>query len=252
MLILKYPETDQPFINLSVGDYKEKHYTTEQITQYFVEGLNSIVKIFDEFDNTYKTKVQEDVIKNNINTEGEFLVILSEISKFLKLVLQNPLNKDLYDTFLRMKNSLEWDYAGYGDDEDYESPKKVDYERYLRTQGINLEEYYMDDDLKYKKMIQEDVYFKDFKSISLLKYGQFLSSMANHIYCYLCLYYENLKKKYYFRFEHLYRDVYQYSYFTRLKNPDLLKTDKQILEYTDHCTSLEKLLEMWGKNERNK
>lgn len=213
-----WKETGEIFINLSKRDYVEKTYTKEQITNYFVNACKELIPIFEHHNNKYAAEAKIEVEINNLKSEKIYLSWLLDDVAIVLNVLKDPLNIINYDNFVESHYAYLYRY---------EKHDIWDFDEISCDSFVNA-------------VKKEDEFFKDFVSFKLLKYAKFLSVFINNLYSYLCFYYENLNKKYYFRFEHLVRDTYGHFYFKLSQNPYLLKTDCDLLDLCRrYCQPLE-------------
>lgn len=205
-----------PIIDVEYFNCPEKNYTDKEITKYFLDAMEDVLAIFDEYNKRYDKKALEQEEKANRNQEARFYLWLCDCSKIIRKVLKESLAKYRYKVFIYF----------------YEDLHKI----FVEKNEFNLHD-----------LILDDPSFENFESTDLLKWGLFLYAFAQNIYCFLCFYYENLNRKYYFKFETLKELTYTDLYFNKRENPNLLKVDDVLLKLCfDHCTPLEKLLYKWG------
>ena len=208
-------ETGRPFLDLSRDDYEEKNYTKEQITSCFVNACNNLLPIFDSFNSKYYAEAKTEVANNKLDLEIQYLSWLVEDSNMVVSILNNPLDIHNYEMLIERFYSYSYRYEHL----DIRSLEDVSF---------------------VANEVKKDDFFSSFVSVNIFKYAKFLSVFISNLYCYLCLYYENLNKKYYYRFEFLVRDAYNYFYFREQQNPNLLITDYGLLDMCkSYCTPLE-------------
>ena len=215
-----WKQTGKIFIDLSKGDFAEKNYTKEQITKNFVDACKELIPIFEHHNNSYCAEAKVDVEIHNIEIERTYLSWLMDDAQMVLNILKDPLNIINYDNFAERHYS----YLSIYENHD------------IRSFDQDSKDFFVNEVKK------ENNFFENFVSFNLFKYAKFMSVCVNNLYCYLCFYYENLNKKYYYRFEHLVRDTYGYFYFKLQQNPYLLKTDLDLLDLCRrYCEPLEVL-----------
>ena len=193
----------------------EASYTHSQMSGIFGIACHELSDIFVDFNNKYKLLAEQDL--NNLkNTQANecFKSLIQQFNLIMK-AMYIPYKKPYVDNLSNV----------------------VDYLTNICPPDVDEQEFY-----------NQNLFFKNIGSINLVKYAKFLSVFAKQLQCYVRLYYENLNKKYYFKFEHLVRGKYKYMYFECKQNEYLLNLDNEIIEICDkHCKSLNDYLkQFWG------